>query len=110
LEDIVSLFIRNTDHIVLVENNLKENLELFFNYCNNKEKYFKSMHSFFKKKKDAFKMQYYMERIMDEKEVVLNGRKLTESQFNEKKQEIEKQKGVLLIEVSPGVFKTRLND
>jgi len=110
LEKIVDLFIRNTDHIVLVENNLKENLELFFNYCNNKEKYFKSMHSFFDKRKDAFRMQYYMERIMDEKEIVLNGQKLTESQFNEKKKEIETQKGMLLIEVSPGVFKTRLND
>jgi len=44
------------------------------------------------------------------KEIVLNGQKLTESQFNEKKKEIETQKGMLLIEVSPGVFKTRLND
>ncbi len=110
MENIVSLFIRNTDHIVLVENNLKENLELFFNYYNNKEKYYESMYNFFKKKKDAFRMQYYMERIMDEKEIVLNGKKLTESQFNEKKKEIETQKGMLLIEVSPGVFKTRLND
>ena len=55
-------------------------------------------------------MQYYMERIMDVKEIVLNGKILTESQFNEKKKEIETQKGMLLIEVSPGVYKTRLND
>lgn len=110
MEKIVDLFTRNTDHIVLVENNLKENLELFLNYCNDKEKYFKSMYDFFNKRKDAFRTQYYMERIMDEKEIVLNGQKLTESQFNEKKKEIETQKGMLLVEVSPGVFKTRLND
>ena len=48
--------------------------------------------------------------IKEEKEIVLNGQKLTESQFNEKKKEIETQKGMLLIEVSPGVYKTRLND
>jgi hypothetical protein len=47
---------------------------------------------------------------MEEKEVVLNGQKLTESQFNEKRKEIEIQKGVVLVEVSPGIFKTRLND
>ena len=68
------------------------------------------MYGFFKERKDAFRMQYYMERIMDEKEIVFNGQKLTESQFNEKKKEIETQKGMLLIEVSPGVYKTRLND
>lgn len=45
-----------------------------------------------------------------EQEIILNGQKLTESQFQEKKEEIKKQKGVTLIEVSPGVYKTRLND
>lgn len=106
----IDSFIRNTEHIVLIENNLKENISLFCNYCNNKEKYYSEMLSFFKNKKDKLKVKYYEERIMDEKEITLNGKKLTESQFEEKKQEIEKQKGVLLIEVSPGVFKTRLND
>ena len=45
-----------------------------------------------------------------EQEIILNGQKLTESQFNEKKEEIKKQKGVVLVEVSPGVYKTRLHD
>lgn len=45
-----------------------------------------------------------------EQEIILNGQKLTESQFNEKKEEIKKQKGVILVEVSPGVYKTRLHD
>lgn len=45
-----------------------------------------------------------------EQEIILNGQKLTESQFQEKKEEIKKQKGVVLVEVSPGVYKTRLND
>lgn len=47
---------------------------------------------------------------MEEKTVEVNGQTLTESQFQEKKEEISKQKGVVLVEVSPGVFKTRLND
>lgn len=45
-----------------------------------------------------------------EKEIILNGQKLTESQFNEKKVEIQNQKGIVLVEVSPGVYKTRLHD
>jgi hypothetical protein len=47
---------------------------------------------------------------MEEKTVEVNGQTLTESQFQEKKEELKKQKGVVLVEVSPGVFKTRLND
>lgn len=45
-----------------------------------------------------------------EEEVTLNGNKLTESQFQEKKQEIEKQKGVQIVEVDKGEYKTRLHD
>lgn len=45
-----------------------------------------------------------------ENEIELNGQKLTESQFVEKKQELEKQKGVKIVEVSQGVFKTLLQD
>lgn len=45
-----------------------------------------------------------------EKEIILNGQKLTESQFNEKRVEIQNQKGIVLVEVSPGVYKTRLHD
>lgn len=47
---------------------------------------------------------------MEEKTVEVNGQELTESQFQEKKEEISKQKGVVLVEVRPGVYKTRLND
>jgi len=43
-------------------------------------------------------------------EIILNGQKLTESQFQEKKEEISKQKGIVLVEISPGVFKTQLYD
>lgn len=42
--------------------------------------------------------------------VQVNGQILTESQFEEKKEEVAKQKGVTLIEVSPGVYKTKLED
>lgn len=45
-----------------------------------------------------------------ENEIELNGQKLTEAQFNEKKEELANQKSVQLVEVSPGVFKTRLQD
>lgn len=45
-----------------------------------------------------------------DKEIVLNGNKLTESQFIEKKEELEKQKGVKVVEVSTDEYKTRLQD
>lgn len=45
-----------------------------------------------------------------ENEVVLNGNRLTESQFQEKKEELEKQKGVQVVEVAKDEFKTRLHD
>jgi len=40
--------------------------------------------------------------------VTLNGKKLTEAQFNDKKQEVSNQKGVRLVEISPGVYKTEM--
>jgi len=43
-------------------------------------------------------------------EVTLNGNKLTESQFEEKKQEYENQKGVQVVEVGNKEYKTRLQD
>jgi hypothetical protein len=43
-------------------------------------------------------------------EIELNGQKLTESEFQERKEELTNQKGVKLVEVSPGVFKTLLQD
>jgi len=50
-----------------------------------------------------------MEIIMEE-EITLNGNKLTESQFKEKKEQIEKQKGAKVVEVADGEYKTRLQD
>lgn len=47
---------------------------------------------------------------MEEKTVEVNGQTLTESQLQEKKEEISKQKGVVLVEVSKDVYRTRLND
>ena len=44
------------------------------------------------------------------KKIVLNGIELTEEEFNLKKQEIEKQKGVQLIQESATVYKTRFYD
>ena len=47
---------------------------------------------------------------MENEEIILNGNRLTESQFQEKKEEIEKQKGVTLVEVSNNEYRTRLHD
>lgn len=47
---------------------------------------------------------------MEESNVVLNGKKITESQLNEKKEEIKKEKGIDIVEVSKDVYRTRLND
>ncbi len=43
-------------------------------------------------------------------EVTLNGQLLTESELNQKKEEIEKQKGISVVEVSNGEYRTRLQD
>jgi len=47
---------------------------------------------------------------MDEKEVELNGQKLNESQFQEKKEKVESMPQASIVEVAPNVFKTRLRD
>lgn len=38
----------------------------------------------------------------------LNGKKLTESQFKEEVKTLESKPGVKVVEVSPGVYKTRI--
>ena len=45
-----------------------------------------------------------------EKEVELNGNKLTESQLVEQKEKLEEKKGVTVVEVATDVYKTRLHD
>lgn len=115
MSELIDSFIRNTEGIYFVENSLKDILKLFFNYQNNRKQYYYTMYEFFNKKKSVNLKNYYLslwengETIM-EQEIILNGQKLTESQFNEKKEEIQKQKGIVLVEVSPGVYKTRLHD
>lgn len=46
--------------------------------------------------------------MSDEKEVTLNGKKLTENAFNEKRKQIELEKGTVLVEVSKDTFATKL--
>lgn len=48
--------------------------------------------------------------MSDENQVVLNNKQLSESQFQEQKKELEKQKGVKVVEVGNGQFKTRLQE
>ena len=43
-------------------------------------------------------------------EVTLNNKKLTESQFQEEKEKLEKQKGVKVVEVEQGKYKTRIQE
>jgi hypothetical protein len=43
-----------------------------------------------------------------EKLILLNGMKLTEKEFIKEKENISKQKGVRLVEMSPDVFATRI--
>jgi hypothetical protein len=45
---------------------------------------------------------------MEDQNVVLNGKKLTLEEFNQKQKEISSQKGVRLVEVSQNVYVTRL--
>ena len=40
--------------------------------------------------------------------VILNNKEMTMEEFEEKKQEIKKQKGITLVEVSSNNYKTRL--
>ena len=48
--------------------------------------------------------------MADEQKVQLNGQILSKEEFEKKKQEIEQKKGMQLVEVAPGVYKTRLYD
>jgi hypothetical protein len=48
------------------------------------------------------------ENKMDEEKVILNGTQVTRRQLNEKVEEAKQQKGVSIKEVSPQVFKTRI--
>jgi len=45
-----------------------------------------------------------------DKEIVLNGNKITETEFEQRKEEIEKQKGVKLVEVTKDQYRTLLQD
>jgi len=45
---------------------------------------------------------------MNEETVELNGVSIPKTQLQEKIQEAEKEKGVKIVEVSPGVWKTRI--
>lgn len=51
-----------------------------------------------------------MSEMKETKEYVVNGQKLTESEFEEKRKEVESQKGMTLVEVSPGVYKIRIQE
>jgi len=43
-----------------------------------------------------------------EDKIVLDGKEFTKTLFLEKKEELEKKPGVKIIEVQPGVFKTKI--
>ena len=58
-EEQLNKFFRDTEHIVLIENSLKENIALFCDFCINKEKYYETMFRFFKSKNDTYHSQYY---------------------------------------------------
>jgi hypothetical protein len=44
------------------------------------------------------------------KTLILNGRRITEQELNEEKNRIQSLPGMQLVEISPGVYKTRLLD
>jgi len=45
---------------------------------------------------------------LNEETVVLNGVPMNKKSFQEAKKEAEKEKGIKIVEVSPGVWKTRI--
>jgi hypothetical protein len=45
---------------------------------------------------------------MSDKEVVLNGKKVSEEEFKVLKEEAEKKPGVVIVEKKPGEYKTRI--
>jgi hypothetical protein len=48
--------------------------------------------------------------MSDEKEIVLNKKKLTEEQFQEEKEKLESNKGIKVVEVGKDEFKTRIQE
>jgi len=47
---------------------------------------------------------------MDEKEIILNKKKLTEAEFEQEKEKLEENKGVKVVEVNKNEFKTRIQE
>lgn len=47
---------------------------------------------------------------MSDEKIILNEKELDKEEFDERKEELEKKKGVKVFEVKPGVFKSRLED
>ncbi len=43
-----------------------------------------------------------------EEVIILNGKEISKKEFEEKKKEIEEEKGVQLVEVQKNVYKTRI--
>lgn len=58
-DELLNKFFRDTEHVVLIENSLKENITLFCDFCVNREKYYEKMLKFFKSKNDSYRSQYY---------------------------------------------------
>ena len=46
--------------------------------------------------------------IMEEEKIKLNEKEMTPEEFEEKKKELEKQKGISIKEVKPNEYKTRI--
>jgi hypothetical protein len=47
---------------------------------------------------------------MDDKNVTLNGERLTEEEFKKRAEDLEKKPGVKVVETGEGQFRTRLED
>lgn len=48
--------------------------------------------------------------MQSDENVVLNGKQVSKEQLNEQKQQLETQKGVKIVEVQPGQFRTRIQE
>ena len=49
-------------------------------------------------------------QIQSDEKVVLNGKQISKEQLNEQKQQLETQKGIKVVEVQPGQFRTRIQE
>lgn len=49
-----------------------------------------------------------MENLQEEKKVILNGKEITVAELEEKKKEIEGQKGIKLVESGKDSFRTKI--